>query len=65
MGEIMGDHVVGQALDSLMPGAGMAFEMMKMITEMSGCSGGGNLSAPRIQQEHEDLTETEIEEEAE
>lgn len=59
MGEIMGDHVVGQVLDSLMPGAGMAFEMMKMITEM------GNLSAPRIQQEHEDLTETEIEEEAE
>lgn len=64
MGEIMGDHVVGQALDSLMPGAGMAFEMMKMITEMSG-SGAPALSATRIQQEHEDLTGTEIEEEAE
>ena len=68
VGEIVGDHVVGQALDALLvPGAGMAFEMMKMITEMSGSGAPAlALSAPRIQQEHEeDLTETEIEEEAE
>ena len=67
VGEIIGDHVVGQALDALIPGAGMAFEMMKMITEMSGSSGGNAsaLSAPRTQQEHEDLSETGIEEEVE
>ena len=69
VGEIMGDHVAGQALDALLPGAGMAFEMMKMITEMSG-SGGGNapaaLLAPRIQQqEPDDMTEIERSEEAE
>ncbi|MHB1320805.1 MAG: type IV secretory system conjugative DNA transfer family protein [Acidithiobacillus ferrivorans] len=65
VGEIISDHITGQALDALLPGAGMAFEMMKMITEMSGSDGGNapTLSAPRIQ--HEDLTETEIEEEAE
>ena len=63
-GEIMGDHMAGQALDALIPGAGMAFEMMKMITEMSG-SGGGiapALSVPRIQIQHEDLAETETDE---
>ena len=68
VGEILGDHLAGHALDVLMPGAGMAFEMMKI---MSGSTGGNApaLSAPRIQQEHEgpyeDLTETETEEDGE
>ena len=68
VGEIMGDHVAGEALDALLPGAGMAFETMKMITEMSGSGGGSapSLSAPRIQQEQEtDMAETETAEEAE
>ncbi len=67
VGEIMGDHMAGQALDALIPGAGMAFEMMKMVTEMSDFTGGNApaLPVPRIQQEHEDLAETGIEEETE
>ena len=63
-GEIMSDHVVGQALDSLVPGMGMAFEMMKIMS--SGGGSEGNAPVPRIQQEEPDLlVETETEEEPE
>ncbi|MHB9043097.1 type IV secretion system DNA-binding domain-containing protein [Acidithiobacillus sp.] len=74
VGEIMGDHVIGHALDVLMPGAGMAFEMMKIMS--SGGAGGSAAAAPtvpRIQREQQQQQEpdllpdllTEKEEEAE
>ena len=65
-GEIMGDHVIGHALDAFMPGAGMVFEMVKIM----GGDVGGNAPVPLIQREQQQeepdlLAETETGEEDE
>ena len=66
VGEAVTDHLAGHALDALMPGAGLGFELLKVMSEMM--SGAVSMPAPlsqpqpasepeEEQQEHEEEDE--------
>ena len=69
-GEAIADHMTGHALDALMPGAGMGFELVKIMAEMMAPTPGGapvsfHQPAPQPQPEPEEQQENEAEDEAE
>ena len=72
VGEAVADHIAGHALDVLMPGAGMGFELVKILSELMAPTPGASvapLPQPAPQQpaneEPEEQQEHEVEDEAE
>ncbi|MDA8377922.1 MAG: type IV secretion system DNA-binding domain-containing protein [Planctomycetia bacterium] len=72
VGEMIGDQLIDHALDAVIPGAGMLHTMLSAMSAGDGADGAGVapvvLRKPQQHQDREqeeDLTETEIEEEAE
>lgn len=70
VGEAVADHIAGHALDVLMPGAGMGFELVKIMSELMAPTPGASVaplpqpapppgSEPEEQQEHEEEDEAE------
>lgn len=69
VGEAVADHIIGNALDGLMPGAGMGFELLKVMDELMSSSGSATAAPiariPQPQQSEDSSQQEDEEDESE
>ncbi|MDA8151599.1 MAG: type IV secretion system DNA-binding domain-containing protein [Acidithiobacillus sp.] len=71
VGEAVADHVIGHALDGVIPGMGMGFELLKVMDELMSSPGSATVAPiaripqPQQQQSEQEQSEEDQEDEAE